>query len=94
MKVLSEDIPANDVRLPEPVAGTALRVTRYGQVRAVVVHPEDFDIIETLIDAYRARPPVEPTLSDTELRAHAATDAHETTDDYDYHGLAAALGQE
>lgn len=91
MRVRSEDIPTNDVRLPEPVAGTALRVTGYGQVRAVVVHPEDFGMIATLI--YRARPPVEPSLSDVELRAHAATDAHETADDYDFDGLAAALDE-
>jgi hypothetical protein len=92
--MLYQNIPANDVRLPAPVEGTALRVTRYGQVKAVVVHPQDFDMIETLIDAYRSRPPVEPSLTDLELRAHAATEAHETADDYDYAGLAAALDDE
>ena len=89
--MLLSDIPAGDVRLPEAVAGTALRVTRYGQVKAIVIHPEDFDMIETLIDAYRTRPPVEPSLSELELRAHAATDAAETAADYDYDGLSAAL---
>lgn len=92
--MLHQDIPANDIRLPDPVVGTALRVTRYGHVKAVVVHPEDFKMIETLIDAYRSRPPVEPSLSELELRAHAATEASETADDYDYAGLAAALDEE
>ena len=92
--MLYTDIPAGDVRLPDAVEGTALRVTRYGQCRAVIVHPEDFQMIETLIDAYRSRPPVESSLSELELRAHAATEAHETADDYDYAGLAAALDDE
>lgn len=89
--MLYRDIPANEVRLPGAVEGTAQRVTRYGEVKAIIVHPNDFDLIETLIDAYRSRPPVEPSISELELRAHAATDAHETPDDYDYAGLAAAL---
>jgi hypothetical protein len=92
--MLFQDIAANDVRLPEPVEGTALRVTRYGQVKAVVVHPEDFAMIETLIDAYRSHPPVEPSLSELELRAHAATEVSETADEYDYLGLSAALDGE
>jgi hypothetical protein len=92
--MLYQDVPANEIRLPDAVEGTALRVTRYGQVRAVVIHPTDFEMIETLIDAYRSRPPVEPSLSELELRAHAATEATETADDYDYAGLAAALDDE
>jgi hypothetical protein len=92
--VLHTDIPANEVRLPEAVPGTALRITRYGQVKAVVVHPDDFDMIEILIDAYRSRPPVESSLSDLELRAHAATESPDAAGDYDYAGLAAALDEE
>jgi hypothetical protein len=76
------------------VEGTALRVARYRNVKAVIIHPDDFDMIETLIDAYRSRPPVELSLSELELRAHAATEAHERADDYDYAGLAAALDHE
>jgi hypothetical protein len=92
--MLYQNVPANEIRLPDAVEGTAMRVTRYGQVRAVVIHPTDFEMIETLIDAYRSRPPVEPSLSELELRAHAATEATETADDYDYAGLAAALDDE
>ena len=92
--MLHQNVPANEIRLPDPVEGTALRVTRYGQVRAVVIHPADFEMIETLIDAYRSRPPVEPSVTDLELRAHAATEASETADEYDYAGLAAALDDE
>jgi hypothetical protein len=89
--MLREDIPSNDVRLPEPIVGTALRITRYGQVRAVIVHPADFEMVENLIDAYRAHPPVEGSLSELELRAHAATEAPESEEEYDFSGLADAL---
>lgn len=89
--MLYQDLPANDARLPEIAPGTVLRVTRYGRVKAVVVHPEDFEMIETLIDAYRSRPPVELSLSALELRVHAATEAREDDAEYDYDGLAAAL---
>jgi len=57
------------------------------------MHPSDFDIIEALTDAYRAHPPDELEISDHELRAHSATDAPETEDEYDYAGLAAALDE-
>jgi hypothetical protein len=91
--MLHQDIPANDVRLPDPVEGTAVRVTRYGQVRAVIVHPGDFEMIETLVDAYRSHPPVEADLSDLELAAHAVTESPEGEEDYDYAGLSDALDE-
>lgn len=89
--MLYRDLPSNDIRLPEPVEGTAVRVSRYGEVKAVIVHPGDFEMIETLVGAYRSHPPVETSLSDLELRAHVATEAHETDEEYDYSGLADAL---
>lgn len=89
--MLIEEVKANDVRLPDPIEGTAHMVKRYGQVKAIVIHPNDFNIIETLVDAYRTHPPFETEISELELRAHAATDSPETSDEYDYDGLAAAL---
>jgi len=89
--MLVHEVAANEVRLPDPVEGVVQKVTRYGQVKALVIHPNDFAMIETLIDAYRAHPPDELEISDRELRVHAATDAPETADEYDYAGLAAAL---
>ena len=52
-------------------------VTRYGadNVRAVIVHPEDFAWLEAIVDAYRARSrPLELELTADDLEAHAATD--------------------
>jgi PHD/YefM family antitoxin component YafN of YafNO toxin-antitoxin module len=89
--MLVQETPASEARVPVPPAGTALRVTRYGKVQAVVINPEDFAMVETLLDAYRAHPPVELELTDAELRVHEATDARETEDEYDYEGLARAI---
>lgn len=89
--MLVREVAANEIRLPDPVEGVVQRITRYGQAKALVIHPNDFAIIEALVDAYRAHPPDELEISDRELRAHAATDAPETADEYDYAGLAAAL---
>lgn len=46
---------------------------------------------ETLSHVHRAPPPDELSISELELRAHAATDEPETADEYDDAGLAAAL---
>lgn len=89
--MLVQEATASDTRVPVPAPGTVLQITRYGKVQAIVINPEDFAVIEAMLDAYRAHPPVEAELSDLELRAHDATDAPETIDDYDYEGLAAAV---
>ena len=89
-----DSLPEQDEEIseqPEPTVGTALRIAGYGQIRAVIVHPADFEIIENVIDAYRAHPPVESSLSDLELRADAATEAAESEGEYDLSGLADAL---
>lgn len=70
-------VSSNDVRLPDPEPGQAVLVTRYGadNVRAVIVHPEDFAWLEAIVDSYRARQrPLELELTADDLEAHAATD--------------------
>jgi hypothetical protein len=70
-------VSSNDVRIPDPEPGQAVLVTRYGadNVRAVIVHPEDFAWLEAIVDAYRARSrPLELELTADDLEAHAATD--------------------
>ena len=70
-------VSSNDVRIPDPEPGQAVLVTRYGadNVRAVIVHPEDFAWLEAIVDAYRARSrPLEFELTADDLEAHAATD--------------------
>jgi hypothetical protein len=91
--MLVTEMPSSEVRVPAPTVGTALKVTRYGVVQAVVLNPEDYKMVEALLDAYRNHPPVELELSDVELAAHAATDQPENADEYDYDGLSAALAR-
>jgi hypothetical protein len=70
-------VASNDVRIPDPEPGQAVLVTRYGadNVRAVIVHPEDFAWLEAIVDSYRARSrPLEVELTAEDLEAHAATD--------------------
>ena len=68
-------VSSNDVRIPDPEPGQAVLVTRYGadNVRAVIVHPDDFVWLETIADAYRARSRLLELTAD-DLEAHAATD--------------------
>jgi hypothetical protein len=89
--MLVEETSASEARVPVPQPGTALHVMRYGKLQAVVINPEDYGVIETLLDAYRVHPPVELELTDLELRAHEATDAPESADEYDYEGLTRAI---
>jgi hypothetical protein len=49
--------------------------------------------VESLLDAYAAYPPSELELSELALRGHRLTDERESDDEYDYDGLAAALGE-
>jgi len=90
-EMLVREISSSVVRVPKPVPGTAVKVTRYGAVLAFVISPEDYEAVEAMMDAYRNHPPIESELTDAELRAHAATDELETAEEYDYDGLAAAL---
>ena len=87
-------IASNNVRLPAPKRGEALFVTHYagGRVRAVVLHPDDFSLVETLVDAYESRPPSELGLSDLALRGHALTEERGGVEDDSYYAdLALAL---
>jgi hypothetical protein len=81
--------------VPAPELGNAIMVSRYGteRVKAVILHPDDFMSIEAIIDAYLSRPPYETGMSDLAVRAREVTEAHEDRSEYDYSGLAAALGE-
>lgn len=86
-------ISSNDVRIPDPVPGEAVIVTRYGadHIRAVIVHPDDFEWLELIVDAYRERRrPFELELTDADLEAHAAAEA----DDGAWEGLEDVLARQ
>jgi len=70
----------NDVRVPSPKQGTALVVERYSaeNVKAVVLHPEDFSELERLSTALDelAHPP-RTDLSDIGAKAHRIVESSE-----------------
>ncbi|HWT94597.1 MAG TPA: hypothetical protein VN238_16495 [Solirubrobacteraceae bacterium] len=87
------EIAGNDARIArQPGPGEAVVVTRYGKPQFVVLRWEDFAPLETLIDEFLAAPPYELGASDTAVRA-AALDREPEGDDFDFDGLADALGR-
>jgi hypothetical protein len=85
------ELRANDVRIPEPRRGIAAFVTRYGDLHAVILHPEDFMSIEEIIDTYLSRPPYELVASDAAVEVHAIVETPGAETHYDLNDLDAAL---
>jgi hypothetical protein len=50
MTLTSKEIASNEVRVPVPKRGTALRVMRYGKDQSVVLHPDDYGRLAELDD--------------------------------------------
>lgn len=71
--MLTKSIPANETRLPDPVPGEAMVVSKYSDDRrkAVILHPDDFDLFERHQRIFGARDAYELHLSETAVRAHA-----------------------
>lgn len=78
MALSKSTVPSNDVRLPQPEAGTAVVVERYGsgQVKAVILHPEDFDRLQAGAEALEELAAVPAAaLTDLAARAHREAEA-------------------
>ncbi len=84
---------ANDVGIPEPQRGVAALVTRYGELYAVILHPEAFMSIEEIIDTYLSRPPYELVASAAAFEAHATVETPGAETHYDLDDLDAAFGE-
>lgn len=80
----TRQVPSNETRLPEPEPGEAIVVSKYGDERrkAVILHPDDFDLFERYRRIFR-REPYEMRLTDTAIVAHRAGEqgADETAPD-------------
>jgi hypothetical protein len=87
------ELTANDVRIPDPQRGVATLVTRYGELHAVILHPEDFMSIEEIIDTYLSRPPYDLVASDAAVEAHAIIETPGAETRYDLDELDAALSE-
>ncbi len=91
--MLHTEIPANDARLSrQPGPGEAVVITRYGTPELVVLRWDDFAPLENLIDRYLAEPPHELGASALAIRAQTVDQRPEGAD-FDYSGLAHALGE-
>jgi hypothetical protein len=92
--VRTRPVSANDVRIPEPVAGEAIAVEKYRgrRTKAVLLHPSDFELFERLLELFD-RAPSELRLGDTALALHKLGEAGQDEQELDYDSLRLALGE-
>ena len=64
-------VASNQTRVPTPEPGEAIVVCKYGEERrkAVILHPEDFDLFERYRRIF-GRIPFEMKLTETAIAAH------------------------
>jgi hypothetical protein len=75
MGLKSERVAANEVRVPSPHRGTAMRVTRYRKDHSVILHPDDFAELEALDALAQRVSRFEPLrVSEAGYRAHLEED--------------------
>lgn len=91
----SKHLPANQIRIPEPTPGEAIVVDRYreGNRKAVILHPEDFDLLERYRRIFGERVPYELRLTDTAIAAHALGERGDDEPDLDTESLDIALAE-
>ena len=69
-ELATETRDSTHARVPSVPIGTAVLVTRYAEVKAVVMHPQDFERLSSLAHDLEQLATVRPQLSDLALRAH------------------------
>jgi hypothetical protein len=91
----TRSVPANETRFPEPAAGEAIVVNRYGvrNRKAVIIHPDDFDLLERYRRMFGQREPYEMRLTDTAIAAHQLAETGDDEPDLDTASLDIALGE-
>lgn len=75
MSLKSKTVASNEVRIPVPARGTAVHVTRYGRDQSVILHPDDYrllDALEELVERASRLPPLE--VSEAGYAAHVDED--------------------
>lgn len=90
---LIKHVPANETRFPEPRPGEALVVTKYGKNarKAVIVHPDDFDLLERYRRIFAGREPYEMKITDVALAAHEVGESGADESEIDLESLGRAL---
>lgn len=90
----TKQIPANETRFPEPQPGEALVVTRYGDTsrKAVIVHPDDFDLLDRYRRIFAGHEPYEMKLTDVAIAVHESGERGADETEIDLESLERALG--
>lgn len=93
MMTTTKHVPANETRFPEPRPGEAIIVTKYGEAKrkAVIVHPDDFDLLERYRRIFASRESYEMKLTDVALAAHDLGERGADESDIDRESLDRAL---
>jgi hypothetical protein len=85
-------VSANEVRVPAPAPGQAILVTKHGtRTKAVVMHPDDFELVRSWLDLLSRVVPSELKLSELELEVHRRGERGEDELEFDYEALERAL---
>ncbi len=91
--IRTRQVQANETRFPEPTAGEAIVVSKYGEERrkAVILHPDDYDLFERYRRIFAAREPFEMRLTDVAVAAHDLGERGEDEPNVDLDSLDRAL---
>lgn len=86
-------VPANETRFPEPQPGEPIVVSKYGEDKrkAVIVHPDDFDLFERYRRIFAVREAYEMRITDTAVVAHELGERGADELDLDVESLDRAL---
>lgn len=89
----TKHVQANETRFPQPLPGEAIIVTRYreGKRKAVIMHPDDFDLLDRYRRIFGAREPYEMRLTETAVTAHELAERGADEPDIDLKSLDRAL---
>jgi len=77
-------VAANEVRIPEPVAGEVVVVERYGKPVAAIIDSEALELFRRLLAMFGEHRPAELSLSPVALAVHAASEAGEDVEEFDF----------
>jgi PHD/YefM family antitoxin component YafN of YafNO toxin-antitoxin module len=76
-------VPANTVRIPEPVAGEALVVERYGKPYAVIIDGEDFALYRRMMELWDRPLPIGLRMTEAGAELHRLSEAGEAVEEFD-----------
>lgn len=77
-------VTANDVRIPEPIAGEVVVVERYGKPYAAIIDPASLELFQRMLAMFDTHRPSELSLSATAIEAHRASEAGEDIEPFDF----------